>query len=795
MAKIPVYTSGISARQGGLGPGPTGSRPIAETGGLGALASGIAEAGQQYLDIKQKKDREDAAAWSAEQLGNARLYWTQQQIDREQNAPAGAKDYTGILTKDFDAYADEQLINAPNDESRNYLRERLSAMKSDIVGRGMQFEARSRLDDRVDKIGKGIDQSRIAVDLDPSQHQSALAENLATLGQLDIPEAAKTKLRDDAIQKISFAAVASRLKSNPGAVMAQLRSEDSGGAVDVRLLNADNRIQLRNAAEAEIKRRETEAKQAAAISRAEMGFRLQDATTAYMQGFQFDNPPSAGELRAAYGPERGQRAFEALSQAQQYGIGVKEYATLPINERAAWLEARAPGDFQSYGKRQDGTEKGSGYFGEMKRPDGGVSTEISIGVEFDGKETEIPTMVPTLTKDELNTLLSLPEGEDIPQGIVDKAVAHARKRIEEGKSPFANSGGGQRIAGEGYAQQSQLFGKLVSDVQGINKQLVDDSAGYAVKYAPEVNAAWQGVMDASDPASAPAAYQAYAEAVKGEQARLGLRQFNVVPKSYAASMAATFKDPANAGPKQIQLIEEMKTNWGKHFPDVFKQVAADLPDSVKIIGSGVDRDTATLLSGISQVKTAELKKPLQSSDVNAMELTLKSSLEPFAKTFAGQYGGAATYGSVYNEAYRGALAQMAQGVSASDAAENMTKRLSANYQIDGTLRVPNKYDIDTVQEGIQAVVSSLKASDIALGEIPGVSVEFTDERTQKLLGAATVIANKDETGVYLMHNGAAILGKNGQPLQFTFEELVGAGAIKPKGKKTDRARMIEQGFR
>lgn len=698
MARIPVYSTGISARQG-LGPGPAGSRPIAIGGGavLGGLATNLAQVGQQVLDANQKKEREDAAAWSAEQLGNARLHWTQQQIDREQNAPAGAKDYTGTLTKDFDSYTDEALLSAPNEESRNYLRERLSAMKSDIVGRGMQFEARSRLDDRVDKIGKGIDQSRIAVDLDPSQHQSALAENLATLDQLDIPAPAKAKLRDDAIQKISFAAVAARMKSNPNGVLSQLRSEDGGGAVDVRLLNADNRIQLRNAAEAELKRREAEAKQAAAISRAEMGFRLQDASAAYMQGLQFNNPPSAGELRAAYGPERGQRAFDALSQAQQYGVGVKEYATLPISERGEWLQSRAPA--------------------------------------VDG------------------------------------------------------------VASEGFAEQSQLFGKMVSDAQNINKQLVEDGAGYAIKYAPEVNAAWQGVMGASDPESAPAAYQAYAEAVKGEQARLGLKQFNVIPESYAASMAATFKDPANSGPKQIQLIEEMKTNWGQHFPDVFKQVAGQLPDSVKIIGSGVDRDTATLLSGISQVKTAELKKPLQSSDVSAMELTLKSALDPFAKTFASQAGGQSTYGSIYNEAYRGALAQMAQGVSPGEAAENMSKRLSANYQLDGTLRVPNQYDIDTVQEGIQSVVSGLKASDIALGEIQGVSGEFTDERTQKLLGAATVIANKDETGVYLMHNGAAILGKNGRPLQFTFEELIGAGAIKPKGKKTDRARMIEQGFR
>lgn len=699
MARIPVYTQGISARQG-LGPGPVGRRPIAADGGfaIGQAAETIAQVGQQYLNIAEKKDREDAAAWSAEQLGNARLHWTQQQIEREQNAPAGAKDYTGALTKDFDGYADNLLLSAPNDEARNYLRERLTAMKTDIVGRGMQFEATSRLNDRVDKIGKGIDQARIAVDLEPSQFQQAIAENLATLDQLDIPDQSKVKLRDKAVQELSYAAVASRLRSSPGQVLSQLSSKDGGGASDIAMLNADNRIQLRNAAEAEIKRREAEAKQAAAISRAEMGFRLQDATSAYMQGFQFDNPPSAGELRAAYGPERGQRAFEALSKAQEYGVGVKEYASLPINERAAWLNARAPA--------------------------------------IDG------------------------------------------------------------MASEGFAESSQLFGKMISDVQALDKQLTTDGAGYAIKYAPEVSAAWQGVMDVQDADAAPAAYQAYAEAVKGEQARLGVRQMSVLPASYTSYIAAAFKDPANAGPKQIQMIEEMKTNWGKHFPDVFKQVAGQLPDSVKIIGSGVDRDTATLLSAIAPLKTEELKKPLPSANVTLMNTTLQTKLEPFGKTFASQYGGQSTYGSIYNEAYRGALSLMSQGVSASDAAESMAKRLSANYQIDGSLRVPNQYDIDSVQEGVQATIQGIRASDIALSEIPGVSAEFSDERARAIMQSATVIANKDETGVYLMHNGAAILGKDGRPLEYTFEQLVGAGAAKPKEKRSPSIEgRIGPGFR
>lgn len=87
-----------------------------------------------------------------------------------------------------------------------------------------------------------------------------------------------------------------------------------------------------------------------------------------------------------------------------------------------------------YGKRADGSKKGAGYFGELKRPDGGVSTELSIGVGINGKETEIPLLVPTLTPTEIELLL---RGDDPTAGIVDKAYDHAIMRIGQGKSPFA----------------------------------------------------------------------------------------------------------------------------------------------------------------------------------------------------------------------------------------------------------------------------------------------------------------------------------------------------------------------
>ena len=94
---------------------------------------------------------------------------------------------------------------------------------------------------------------------------------------------------------------------------------------------------------------------------------------------------------------------------------------------------------KDYGNRPDGSKKGLGWLGIQERPDGGVSTEISIGVEIDRKETSIPLMVPGLQKMELQWLLSTPVEEiakTVPESIMDKAVAHAKKRIAAGQSPF-----------------------------------------------------------------------------------------------------------------------------------------------------------------------------------------------------------------------------------------------------------------------------------------------------------------------------------------------------------------------
>lgn len=87
-----------------------------------------------------------------------------------------------------------------------------------------------------------------------------------------------------------------------------------------------------------------------------------------------------------------------------------------------------------YGNRPDGTPKGKGYFGELRRPDGKVSTELSVGVNVDGEDMEIPLLVPTLEREEIDLLLN----DGIPtKRIMNKAIKHALERKKQGLSPFA----------------------------------------------------------------------------------------------------------------------------------------------------------------------------------------------------------------------------------------------------------------------------------------------------------------------------------------------------------------------
>ena len=94
-------------------------------------------------------------------------------------------------------------------------------------------------------------------------------------------------------------------------------------------------------------------------------------------------------------------------------------------------------------KRTDGSKKGNGFLGVLpiKYPDGstGVATEYSVGVNMDNQEVDVPTLVSTLTPEETNLMVTdvIPGRKQVPEPIMKKAIEHARGRIGQGLSPFA----------------------------------------------------------------------------------------------------------------------------------------------------------------------------------------------------------------------------------------------------------------------------------------------------------------------------------------------------------------------
>jgi hypothetical protein len=148
---------------------------------------------------------------------------------------------------------------------------------------------------------------------------------------------------------------------------------------------------------------------------------------------------------------------------QTVDIQVMPYGTTQDSSGAA-IGAEFDKGGNKYGFRVDGSPKGDGFLGPLKTPDGSVATEVSIGVNIDGKETLIPTLVPTLTQDEIQTVL---KGGNIPQPILDKAVAHAKERMAAGKSPFADQEG----AGGGKQKDTAAMGRKPAITQMTEEEI------------------------------------------------------------------------------------------------------------------------------------------------------------------------------------------------------------------------------------------------------------------------------------------------------------------------------------
>jgi len=158
--------------------------------------------------------------------------------------------------------------------------------------------------------------------------------------------------------------------------------------------------------------------------------------------------PIGGKVGASAIPSTGNEVAGLLGVKP---IKPTQYATpTPLVEKAKTIVEPVG---KNYGLRPDGTKKDVGYFGELKTKSGNSVTEYSFGTsDVNGKEMDIPSLVPTLTPQEKQYVLDRAEKDEplgrdaIGNSIYKKAVDHAKQRLKEGKSPFYSSEEAKKVS-------------------------------------------------------------------------------------------------------------------------------------------------------------------------------------------------------------------------------------------------------------------------------------------------------------------------------------------------------------
>lgn len=211
--KINEYAERVRTPSGG---GLPMARPVAPdvSSSVRALSDFRHGARDLAYALKESED-EQARAWSANALAESRLRWSTEFVKRQTEAKPGAPDFTESLLKDYDQYQQQTLAAAPNDASRFYLNERLTAFKSDLGNQGVHYEAQARVDYKDDEYRKAADNVAKLMNTDPKQYHVALAELLAAIDGAAMPQVKKSARREATIRTVSASAVWSQIQRSP----------------------------------------------------------------------------------------------------------------------------------------------------------------------------------------------------------------------------------------------------------------------------------------------------------------------------------------------------------------------------------------------------------------------------------------------------------------------------------------------------------------------------------------------------------------------------------------------------
>lgn len=799
MPRVPTYDTAQVQQQ------PT--RPIQLQGvapdgaSIGQGLQGLARGTQMLMD----KEREKADTALLMDADNQLTKWQQQAMYDEKGGVytrkgQNALDVTNQTLDQFDKAQAEIAKTLTNDQQKARYAQIVSNRRNSLSSDLNRYEHGERQNyyGQVEKAQLETSMQGAALDYqDPAkvgqyrQKLDAVLESRAERLGLS-PEAAQAE-RLQTNSGMSTAVIQRMLIDSPQKAKSYYESYKDTMTAEDQIRTSNGIDQGFRRLEAEARQRQVEARQMQAISRMELSSRVQDASAAYSQGLDFDNPPSKVDFAAAYGPEKGAKEYDRFSKVQALAPAIREFATADPQERQQILDKFNPV------RKDTGTffgDKASGMLEQgnidlnarptVKNADGSISTVRSISANFDGQEVLIPTVSDDgkILSDDDAVKTYLRTGKHLGKfDNPDDATAYAESLHDQQAKRY-----GAGTVGEGFKEDSQLYQHLTNVGVGLMKQQQTDPAAYVTKYSPAVQRAFATAQQDGT----PEAYQAYARTTLAEQQRLGVKQPKLLPDAAADQLAANFNTQLNGGENAATMIEDQQKLWGKDFPTVLQQVGNKLPAEAQVIATSLPKDLAERMASVANIKDHDLNAGLQKGQKDEIGQSVQDAMGPFAESLQGQSGGINTYSTMYKAAVRTATSYVLGGDDPKDAAKRVVGgMLNDKYDFFGTYRVPKTQDTGAVSRGAAQAMRQIKPDELM--PLPGIG-GVTEEQNLKQLHDALQssgqwVPNEDESGLSLTLNGYRVRGKDGQPITRSWADLQQEGLREP-----DQYRVAPMGY-
>lgn len=503
MPRVPTYETAQVQQQ------PT--RPIQLQGvapDTTSIAQGLQTLGRgaQMLMDKEREKADTALLMDAD---NQLTKWQQQSMYGENGAYTrkgqNALDVTNQTLDQFDKAQAEIAKTLTNDQQK--------ARYAQIVN-----SRRNSLSNDLNRYEYGERQNYYG------QVEKAQLETSMQGAALDYQDPAKVGEYRQKIDAV-LASRAERLGLSPEAAQAERHSTNSGmsTAVIQRMLidspqkaksyyesykdtmTAEDQIRVSNGIdqgfrrlEAEARQRAVEARQMQAISRMELSSRVQDASAAYSQGLDFDNPPSKVDFAAAYGPEKGAKEYDRFSKVQALAPAIREFATADPHERQQILAKFQPAQDGTAGEgfKEDNqlyqhlTNVGVGLMKQQQTDPAAYVAKYSPTVQRafaaaqqDGTPEAYQAYARTTLAEQQR--LGVAQPKLLPDAAADQMAATFNSQVNGGENAATMIEDQQKLWGKDFPTVLQQMGnKLPAEAQVIATGLPKDVAERMASVAP-----------------------------------------------------------------------------------------------------------------------------------------------------------------------------------------------------------------------------------------------------------------------------------------------------------------------